>query len=90
MKGKSKLATHEGGRIRVSQKVPKGRYPIGSGRTVDLRARLKLHERVEKRLMDKGMSYRQAHQKALDAEHKGMGKKQVARYEGKLGSIARD
>lgn len=88
MKGKSRLATHTGGRIRVNRHVPVKPVKIGKSR-ISLRARLRRHERVEKKRMDAGLHYKKAHKMALKAEHKGLTKKQIQQYEGKLGSIAR-
>jgi hypothetical protein len=48
------------------------------------------HEKVERKLrLKQGLPYRKAHRLALESEHKGLGKRQIAMYEGKLGSIAR-
>ena len=72
------------GSIWINKHVPE------TYRGIDMRARLKCHERVERELRLKyGLSYRQAHKAALKPEHEGLTKKQIAIYEGKLGSIAR-
>ena len=71
------------GRIRINRHVPR------SFRGIKVRSRLLRHEKVERRLRRSGLSYRKAHRKALKSEHKGLSKKQIAIYEGKLGSVAR-
>jgi hypothetical protein len=54
-----------------------------------MRHRLIRHESVEYALRKQaGYSYRDAHKMALRAEHKGMTKKEIQRYEGYLGSVA--
>jgi len=91
VKGKSLLASHEHGRIRVNPHVPVKPVKVGT-KKISLRSRLRRHERVEKKLMTRRrnpLPYKQAHQQALKAEHKGMTKHQIFAYEGKLGSIAR-
>jgi len=76
---RSRLAGYgKRGRIWVNPNVPK-----------QFRARLIRHETVERQLRKQGMTYKQAHKKALEAEHKGLTRKQIACYEGKLGAIAR-
>jgi Mn-dependent DtxR family transcriptional regulator len=76
---RSRLAGYgKRGRIWVNPNVPK-----------QFRARLIRHETVERQLRKQGMTYKEAHRKALEAEHKGLTRKQIARYEGKLGAIAR-
>lgn len=80
----SKIATHGArGGIYISSRVPE------SWRGIDVKARLRRHERVEYHLMQQGLSYKEAHKKALKQEHKGLTKKQVQAYEGKIGSLAR-
>jgi len=75
----SKLAGYgKSGKIWVNPNVPK-----------KLQARLRRHERVERKLRQQGLSYRQAHRRALKEEHRGMTKKQIAEYEGTLGAVAR-
>lgn len=54
-----------------------------------MRKRLLIHEKVERKLRQKGLTYKEAHKAALKAEHKGLTKKQIRIYEGKLGAIAR-
>ena len=81
---RSRLAGYgKRGPIRVNPHVPR------SFRKIKMRSRLVRHERVERRLRRSGMSYRKAHRKALKSEHAGLTRKQVATYEGKLGSVAR-
>ena len=71
------------GPIRVNPHVPR------SFRGIKVRSRLLRHEKVERKLRRSGMSYRRAHRRALKSEHRGLSKRQVSMYEGKLGSIAR-
>ena len=83
-----KLATHgKHGAPHVSRRVPET-MRVGK-RTIHPRARLRIHERVEYRLMKEGASYRQAHAKALIAERGSMTKQQWHTYNGKLSGIAR-
>jgi len=70
------------GPIRLNPNVPK------TFRKIKVRSRLMRHEKVERKLRRSGMSYRKAHRRALKSEHKGLTRKQVAIYEGKLGSVA--
>lgn len=80
----SRVATRGSrGGIYIHPKVPR------SFKGITVRSRLVAHERTEYKLMQKGMSYRQAHAKALKVEHRGLSKKEIAVYEGKVGSIAR-
>ena len=54
------------------------------------RKRLKVHEKFEYAYRVKtGAGYKKAHKKALKVEHKGMTKRQIAKYSGRLGAIAR-
>jgi hypothetical protein len=72
------------GPIRINRNVPK------SFRGIKVRSRLLRHERVERKLrLKQGLPYRKAHRLALKSEHKSLGKRQIAVYEGKLGSVAR-
>jgi len=81
---RSRLAGYgKRGPIRVNPHVPK------TFRGIKVRSRLVRHEKVERKLRRSGMSYRRAHRKALKSEHRGLSKKQIATYEGKLGSVAR-
>lgn len=85
LKGTSRLAGYgERGKIFVNKHVPT------QFKGIHMKERLLRHEKVERRLRkEEGLTYHEAHKQALKAEHKGMGKKQIATYEGKLGSIAR-
>ena len=67
----------------------RGKIWINPNVPSELRARLRRHETVERQLRQQGKSYREAHKKALEAEHIGMTQRQIAVYEGKLGAIAR-
>jgi hypothetical protein len=81
---KSRLAGYnKRGRVWINPKIPK-RF-----KGINLRKRLKAHEITERRLRKRGLSYKKAHKEALKVEHKGLTKKQIRIYEGKLGSIAR-
>ena len=79
MSFRSRLAGYDKhGKIWINPNVPRS-----------MRSRLRTHETVEYTLRQQGMTYRSAHRKALEAEHKGLTRKGIARYEGKLGAIAR-
>lgn len=81
---KSRLAGYgKKGRIWVNPKVPK------KFRGINVRKRLISHEKAEIKFRKAGLSYRKAHKRALKVEHKGLSKRQIWVYEGKLGSIAR-
>lgn len=67
----------------------RGRIWINPAVPSEFRARLRRHEVVERELRRRGYSYREAHKLALRAEHEGMSRREIARYEGKLGAIAR-
>jgi len=73
-----RLANIKKGRIWVNPKV-KG----------DARRRVTRHMKVFKQYRKKGCSRHKAIMEARKAEHKGMTKKQVHKYEGKLGALAR-
>ena len=75
---RGQLGGYVNNRIWVSKAVPK-----------KLRKRIHKHERTELNLRKKGYSYKKAHKIALKAEHKGLTKKGIARYEGKLGAISK-
>jgi hypothetical protein len=74
----SRIAGYTKGKVWINKKVPK-----------KLRKRLLTHEKTEVKLRKQGYTYKQAHKRALKAEHKGMTKRQIFKYEGKLGAIAR-
>lgn len=86
---KGKLATsaiagyNKRGQIWINRKVPK--YYKG----INVKARLLKHEKVERELRKKGIPYKHAHKVALREEHKGLTRRQIAKYEGLLGAIAR-
>jgi hypothetical protein len=82
---RSRLAGYrKHGPVWVNPHVPK------SYRGIKVRSRLLRHEKVERKLrLKQGLSYRKAHRLALESEHKGLGRRQIAVYEGKLGSVAR-
>lgn len=70
------------GPVRVSNKVPK------TYKGMRMRDRLRTHERVERKLrLEKGLSYPAAHRRALKVEHKGLTRKQIGIYEGKIWSV---
>ena len=75
----SRVAGYKNNRIWISKNV---KCPL-------MRKRLYTHEKTELQLRKKGYSYKQAHRKALKAEHRGMNKRQIFKYEGKLGAISR-
>lgn len=78
---------HEHGKIWVNKHVPQTFHGI------DMKRRVLRHERVERKLRlrkKNPLPYRKAHKIALEEEHRGLSKKQVFQYEGKLGQIARD
>jgi len=80
----SKIAGYgKKGRIWINPRVP-WRF-----KGIDVRRRLLRHEKVEIKLRKQGLPYRKAHELATEEEHKGLTKRQIAVYEGKLGSIAR-
>jgi len=55
-----------------------------------MKRRLIRHEKVERKLrLEDGLTYGEAHKKALKEEHKSLTPHQIQVYEGKLGSIAR-
>lgn len=80
----SRLAGYgRAGPIRVNPHVPK------TYKGIQVRKRLITHEKVERKLRLKdGLTYLEAHAKALKEEHRGLSKRQVQVYEGLLGSIA--
>ena len=53
------------------------------------RRRLRTHEKTEIKHRREGDSYIKAHNKALVVEHKGMTQRQISKYEGHLGAVAR-
>jgi hypothetical protein len=70
------------GPVRVSNKVPT------SYKGMRMKDRLKRHEKTERKLrLENGLSYPAAHRRALRAEHKGLSRKQIHLYEGKIRSI---
>jgi hypothetical protein len=81
----SKLAGYGArGPIRVNPAVPK------KHKGIDVRKRLVTHEKVERKLrLRDGLTYLQAHARALVEEHRGLTKRQVQVYEGILGAVAR-
>ena len=74
----SRLAGYTKGRIWINKRV-KGPD----------RKRLLRHETKELALRKKGMSYKRAHKLAGKYETKGMTTKQILKYSGRLGAIAR-
>jgi hypothetical protein len=92
----SKLAgIGKNGRAWVNPHVPKS-ITI-RGKTIDPRAKLRIHERTEhpliKKFMKLGLSekeaYNKAHNIALKREHRNMTPHQIAVYEGHNGAVAR-
>jgi len=80
----SKIAGYgKRGRTWINPKVPR-RF-----KGIDVRRRLLIHEKTEIKLRKQGLPYKKAHKLATKAEHKGLTKRQIFIYEGKLGSIAR-
>ena len=80
----SKIAGYgKRGRIWINPKVAR-RF-----RGIDVRRRLLIHEKTEIKLRKQGLPYKKAHKLATKAEHKGLTRRQIFIYEGKLGSIAR-
>ena len=71
------------GRIVLNPHIPE------KWRGISMRKRVRRHERVELHLRKKLHDYDHAHDMAVKAEHKGLSKKQIQQYEGKLGSISR-
>jgi hypothetical protein len=70
------------GPVRVSNKVPT------SYKGIRMRDRLEKHERVERALrLKNGLSYQAAHRRALIEEHRGLSRKQICLYEGKIRSV---
>lgn len=51
--------------------------------------RIMKHQREFIRQIKKGKSWSQARKSALRAEHRGLTKKQIPKYEGKLGALER-
>lgn len=70
-------------------KIKNGRVWVNPKLTGDARKRVTRHMKVFKQLRKKGCSRHKAIMMARKAEHKGMTKKQIHRYEGKLGALAR-
>ena len=83
----NRLAGVRRGRTWVNRFVPRS-ITVGAKR-IDPRAKLRIHERVERKLMKNGLSYAKAHKIALKSEHRGMTRHQVAVYEGYNGAVAR-
>jgi hypothetical protein len=80
----SKLAGYgKRGKIWINPHVPK------TFKGISMFDRLFKHEKVERQLRQKGLTYPKAHEKALKQEHEGLTRKQLRIYEGKLGAIAR-
>ena len=73
-----RLACFKKDHIVINKRVPK-KY----------RARLKRHMRVYRELRKNGYSRTVAIKRARRAEHRGMTKAEIFKYEGELGSIAR-
>jgi hypothetical protein len=72
------------GPVRINPNVPE------TYKGIQVRKRLITHEKVERKLRLKdGLTYLEAHAKALKEEHRGLNKRQVQVYEGLLGAIAR-
>jgi len=70
-------------------KIKKGRIWLNPKLKGDKRRRVLRHMEVFKNLRKEGVSRTKAISEARKAEHKGMTKKQVQRYEGELGALAR-
>jgi hypothetical protein len=70
-------------RIWINPKVPR------KFKGINMRQRLKIHEKTEIKLRKQGLPYKKAHKLATKVEHKGLTRKQIRIYEGKLGAIAR-
>jgi hypothetical protein len=73
-----RLAKFRKGRVCINPAVPKKYRP-----------KLKRHMRVFREARKKGLSRSKAIELAREAEHRGMSKKQIQKYEGELGAIAR-
>jgi len=70
-------------------KIKKGRIWLNPKLKGDKRRRVLRHMQVFKKLRKEGVSRSKAIGEARKAEHRGMTKKQVWRYEGELGALAR-
>ena len=70
-------------------KIKKGRIWLNPKLKGDKRRRVLRHMQVFKKLRKEGVSRSKAIGEARKAEHRGMTKKQVQRYEGELGALAR-
>ena len=70
-------------------KIKKGRIWLNPKLKGDKRRRVLRHMEVFKILRKEGVSRSKAISEAREAEHKGMTKRQVLRYEGELGALAR-
>lgn len=70
-------------------KIRKGRIWLNPKLKGDFRRRVLRHMEVFKNLRKEGVSRTKAISEARKAEHRGMTKRQVQRYEGELGALAR-
>jgi len=69
--------------------IKKGRIWLNPKLKGDKRRRVLRHMQVFKNLRNEGVSRSKAICEARRAEHRGMTRKQVLRYEGELGALAR-
>jgi 16S rRNA G966 N2-methylase RsmD len=85
--GNSALATYNKNmtRIKINKCVPR------KAGNIKVLKRLRTHEKVEikYRKPPHNLSYREAHKKALKAEHRGLSQHGISVYEGTLGATAR-
>jgi hypothetical protein len=69
--------------------IKKGRIWLNPKLKGEKKRRVQRHMKVFKQLRKEGVSRSKAISQARKAEHKGMTKGQVQRYEGELGALAR-
>ena len=70
-------------------KIKKGRVWVNPKLKGDARKRVTQHMKVFKQYRKKGCSRHEAILAARKAEHKGLSKHEIHKYEGKLGALAR-
>jgi hypothetical protein len=70
-------------------KIRKGRIWLNPKLKGEKKRRVQRHMKVFRQLRKEGVSRSKAISEARRAEHKGMTKRQVQRYEGELGALAR-
>ncbi|MCJ7424713.1 hypothetical protein MUP01_10675 [Candidatus Bathyarchaeota archaeon] len=70
-------------------KIRKGRIWLNPKLKGEKKRRVQLHMKVFRQLRKEGVSRSKAISEARKAEHRGMTKRQVQRYEGELGALAR-